>query len=301
MDKDKQTTFLVFNPASLGDLLLCNPLCQNIRLQYPDSRIVFVVNKTFADVARNLKDVDDVVVFDKKGEHKGIFGLIKFIISFKYRGACCSFLTYSNIRNFIVALLSGSKRILSHDKNLGRMCERHSRMLKNYSGKDVENLPMVYVQEKVDDNKFDFINDKYVVICPVCENTDKDVPSEVTSNVIKELKSRGYKVVFTGLGEYAINYAKSLKVEESDFINLINKTSVNGLADVLKKSLGLISADTGTMHLGCACGIPVVGMFYRDNTIEKWAPDETVYNSKTLFRESDAKIICDNLFALINK
>ena len=301
MGKDKQKTFLVFNTASLGDLLLCNPLCQNIRLQYPDSRIVFVVNRTFADVARKLKDVDDVIIFDKKGEHKGILGLIKFIISFKYKGSCCSFLTYSNIRNYAVALFSGSKRIISHDKNLGRMCERHSRMLKNYSDKDVENLPMVYVSDGVADNKFDFLNDKYVAICPVCENTDKDVPAEVTSNLIKELKNRGYKVVFTGLGDYAMNYAKSLNVEESDFLNLIDKTSVDELAYVLKKSVGLISADTGTMHLGCACGIPVVGMFYRDNTIEKWAPDENIYNSKTLFRENNAQKVCDTLLELTEK
>lgn len=298
MSKDKQKIFLVFNTASLGDLLLCSPLCQNIKLQYPDSKVVFVAGKTFAEVAKNLKDVDDVVIFDKKCEHKGIFGLIKFISSFKYKGSCCSFLTYSNIRNYVAAFFSGSKCIISHDKCLGRMSERHSRMLKNYSGNDVLNLPMVYAPEKIGNNKFDFINDKYVAICPVCENTEKDVPAEVTSNVIKELKNRGYKVVFTGVGDYAINYAKSLNVEDADYINLINKTSINELANVLKDSIGLISADTGTMHLGCACGIPVVGMFYRENTVEKWSPDENIYSSKTLYRVDDAVQICDTLLSL---
>ena len=39
--------FLVFNTAYFGDVLLCNTLCQNIKLIYPDSKVVMVVNKPF--------------------------------------------------------------------------------------------------------------------------------------------------------------------------------------------------------------------------------------------------------------
>lgn len=301
MNKDNQKIFIVFNTAGLGDVLLCNPLCQNIKLQYPDSKVVFVSNKTFSVAAKNQKDVDDVVIYDKKGEHKGILGLIKFIISFKYKGACCSFLTYNNTRNFLIALLSKSRTIIFPEKISGKMCERHSRLLKNYSQNNVLNLPMVYEPEKISENKFGFLNEKYIAICPVCENPEKNIPHNVTSEVIRILKNNGYNVVFTGVGDYTTEYAKKLNINESDYINLINKTSINELAYILKHSNGLISVDTGTMHLGCACGIPVVGMFYRDNTIEKWAPDETIYNSKILFRENNATTICDNLFTLIKK
>ena len=57
--------FLVFNTAYFGDVLLCNTLCQNIKLIYPDSKVVMVVNKPFWEAAKYQKDVDDVVIYDK--------------------------------------------------------------------------------------------------------------------------------------------------------------------------------------------------------------------------------------------
>ena len=80
-------TFLVFNTACFGDNLVCNSLCQNIKRIYPDSKIVFIADKPFAEVAQHQKDVDEVVIYDKKGEHKGLKGFIKFIKDFKYKNA----------------------------------------------------------------------------------------------------------------------------------------------------------------------------------------------------------------------
>ena len=85
-DSDKKV-FLVINTSYFGDVLLCNPLCQNIKNIYPNSKIVFVVDKPFVDAASFQKDVDEVVVYDKRGLHKVIWGFIKFIRDFKYRGA----------------------------------------------------------------------------------------------------------------------------------------------------------------------------------------------------------------------
>ena len=63
---DSQKVFVVFNTACFGDVLVCNSLCQNVKRIYPNSKVVFVVNKPFYDVAKNQKDVDEVIVFDKK-------------------------------------------------------------------------------------------------------------------------------------------------------------------------------------------------------------------------------------------
>ena len=88
--------FLVFNTACFGDVLLCNTLCQNIKRIYPNSKVVMIVNKPFLEAAKYQKDVDDVVVFDKNGEHKGIKGILKFIADFPYKKPFCSFITYTS-------------------------------------------------------------------------------------------------------------------------------------------------------------------------------------------------------------
>lgn len=68
-NNNTEKLFLVFNTACFGDVLLCNALCQNIKLLYPNSRVVFIVNKPYYEAAKFQKDVDDVVIFDKKEEH----------------------------------------------------------------------------------------------------------------------------------------------------------------------------------------------------------------------------------------
>ena len=66
-DKPKeQKIFLVINLSFFGDVLLTNTLCQNIKQEYPDSKIVFLVNKPFYDAAKYQYCVDDVICFDKK-------------------------------------------------------------------------------------------------------------------------------------------------------------------------------------------------------------------------------------------
>ena len=62
----KEKVFLVFNTACFGDVLLCNPLCQNIKNIWPNSKVIFICDKNFKDVAKYQKGVDDVVIYDKK-------------------------------------------------------------------------------------------------------------------------------------------------------------------------------------------------------------------------------------------
>ena len=74
--------FLIFNTACFGDVLLCNSLCQNIKNIYKNSKIVFIVDKQWEEVAKYQECVDEVFIYDKKGVNKGLLGFIKFIKSF---------------------------------------------------------------------------------------------------------------------------------------------------------------------------------------------------------------------------
>ena len=74
-------------------------------------------------------------------------------------------------------------------------------------------------------------------------------------------------------------------------MNLVDKTSIKQLASVLKKSNGLISVDTGTMHLGCALGIPTIAVFYEQTTISNWAPRKELYNSTLISQDQTAENI----------
>ena len=50
-----EKVFLIFNTACIGDMLVTNTLVQNIKAFYPNSKVIFVCNSPFVDVAKYLK------------------------------------------------------------------------------------------------------------------------------------------------------------------------------------------------------------------------------------------------------
>ena len=67
----EEKIFLVFNTACFGDALLCNTLCQNIKINYPDSKIVFICDKPYYEAVKLQQDVDEVVVMINMEKIKG--------------------------------------------------------------------------------------------------------------------------------------------------------------------------------------------------------------------------------------
>jgi ADP-heptose:LPS heptosyltransferase len=60
-----------------------------------------------------------------------------------------------------------------------------------------------------------------------------------------------------------------------DIINLTGKTSLKGLAGLLKKCKLLVSGDSGPVHLACAVGTPVLAIFRNDipaKGAKRWGP-----------------------------
>ena len=85
MTKEKEKIFVIINSYLVGDMLLVNSLVQNIKRLYQNSKVIMLTNKTFYDLSKYQKDVDDVIIWDRHGEHKGILGMFKFIKNFPYK------------------------------------------------------------------------------------------------------------------------------------------------------------------------------------------------------------------------
>lgn len=290
-------TFLIFNTACFGDNLVCNALCQNIKRIYPESKIVFIADKPYAEVAKHQKDVAEVVIYDKRGEHKGLKGLFKFLKSFKYKNAYAAIITYRNVRNYWIALLSHTKHIVKGKKlSLTTISaqEQILNLLKNITKEKLINLPIQYEVNSVLSEDLQALlqkNKKYISICCLTKKPPKDMPLETAIGIIKNL-SEYYEIIYTGVGEKNVKYAKELKKAGCNFIDLTNKTSISDLAIVLQQSEALISVDTGTMHLGYAIGVPTVAVFYEKITLKCWAPDKDIYpHTNVLFKPSSEDII----------
>ena len=112
--KNGEKIFLIINLSYFGDVLLTNTLCQNLKNEYPNSKVVFLVNKPFFEAAKYQYCVDDVICMDKRSEHKGFIGLLKFVLSNKYRNKIfASFIIYGNARGVLISYLLNCKKRIS--------------------------------------------------------------------------------------------------------------------------------------------------------------------------------------------
>lgn len=296
---DNVKNFVVFNTACFGDVLLCNSLCQNIKNIFPEARVVFVCDKNWKDIAKYQKDVDEVVVYDKKGRNKGILGLLKFIKEFPYKNVYASLITYKNERNYVVGKLLKSRFVIPPNKKYkdNNVLERHSLLIESLTNKPIINYPIKYNLPNGIINPLQNIipNEKYIALCCISKNPPKDMPLEMAIDLIKKINSEtSYRVVLTGAGEKSLKYAEDLTNAGVNFINLVNKTTLLELGTVLKDSIGLISVDTGTMHYGYSLGVKTICLFFERKNSHLWGPPIDVYNNTTVLDKNfDVREILD--------
>lgn len=301
---DNNKVFLVFNTAYLGDVLLCNSLCRNIKKAFPNSKVVFVTSAQCEDIAKYQDCVDDVIVYDKKGIHKGIKGLIKFIKDFKYKNIYASFVTYRSNSNYLVAKLLKSRFIqLGIKGNMPIPSQvKHNMLLQPFTNKKVHNLPIKFNLPPDIKNKVkEITNEDYIALCTTSKRIEKDMPVNTAIDLINKINSEtSYKVVFTGAGQSAVEYSNKLKNAGCEFIDLTNRTSILELGAVLKDAKGLISIDTGTLHYGLALDVPVCAVFYEDDKVANWAPDAKIYKSVLIDKDQTSSNIFTKFSELLH-
>lgn len=311
----EEKTFLIVNLSCFGDVLLTNSLCQNLKISYPNSKIIFCVDKPFEDVAKYQKDVDEVIIFDKKDKQKGLLGLIKFAQKNKYKNKIdASFVIYANTRGLILSKLLGAKQIIAGAlkktwliNTPQRKCYTvFNRQISNeylaevISNEESKNLPIKF--EIKEDTKFDIqINkENSIALCLEANNAEKDLPMDIACELIQKLNEDKKTVYLLGSGVSASDYANNLRLNDCSFVDLTNKTDFNQLAKVLTMVKGLISIDTGTMHMACAVNCPVLGIFIKPKTTNMWAPIKTLYKSDVIENDITAENIINKFYTLVN-
>lgn len=311
--------FLIINLSYFGDVLLTNSLCQNIKKNYPDSKIIYIVDKLFIEAALYQDCVDEVFVFDKKKKNKGLFGMLKFVFSFPYRNKIfAAFSIYANERAVILSYLLNSKHRISgsrtinkylltevhnDNKNLCHMQDLNADLLSALTDKKIEIFPIIYNTDKINDEFANSIISKYrgkevFGLCTLSKNQKKDMPIETAVKIVNKLNEDGKTVFYFGAGDLSIKYSEMLKNYGCNFVDFTNKTSISQLGVLIKFCKGMISVDTGTMHLACAVKTPVAVVFYLKDYIKKWAPRKELYKSEIIIDDYSCENIVNKLYSI---
>lgn len=315
MQNNSQKTFLIINSYLLGDMLLVNSLVQNIKRIYKNSKVVMLSSKTLYNIAKNQEGVDEAIVWDRNGEHKGLFNMFKFIKNFPYKNIYAAFPIYGTDRPIILSHLLGAKFVLFRNKknifkyllkkqynfdciNSGDypMQYWHLNLLKGITKEELIDCKIKYNIEK--DTKNLIIEKDYIALCPISSKISKDMPYDTIVDIIKKAEK---KVVILGNGEISRNLSEKLKNENlENLIDLTDKTTLDEAAKVIKDSNGVISVDTGLLHLSYALDKEVVGIFYKAEKTP-FMPDSKMYKSKVITENQNADNILKELKNLIRE
>ena len=127
------------------------------------------------------------------------------------------------------------------------------------------------------------------------------MPVQTCIELIHALNQQGKIPVLLGAGQPSRDYINELYTHHcTEFVNMVDKTSISELGAVLTKCEALISVDTGTMHLGLAVGTPTICLFYisTQEHLDSWAPTN-IYNCKIITQNFSVNNILNKLYQLL--
>jgi len=260
---------------------MTTPALKAIRETFPDAHITVVANPLVAQLFESHPDCNDVIVFDKQGQHSGILGFLRFVAMLRPRKFDCAILFQNAVEAAIMAFLAGiSKRagyitdgrrlLLTHPVPIGDQeralhhTDYYLHMLAQcgVTTRDKQQqlaLAPDEIQWAVDNMP----RGRYAIINPgAAYGSAKRWIPERFAEVADQLADRyGLSIVLSG-GPAEIEIGDDIaKIMQTPHKNVIGKTGVRQMMAILAASSLIVTNDSGPMHVAAAFGVPMVAIF----------------------------------------
>ena len=271
--------------SSLGDILLTFPFVSAIRKKYPKSKIFFVTKSEYADLFSLNKDIDNLLLFDKKND--SLWKLSETIRNEKFDYI---FDLHNNLRSNLVLLFNASKSDklkkysfrkfflvktkINYLKNLPLIRERYSNtskkfnLINNFELKEFVNNYTISINKMYTNNvkdKLPFLRnyEKIVGLCPSARHKTKILPENKLINIGKQLLDNNKVAILIFGDKNESEYCERLKnnLSINHVYNIAGKNSIIETAATLSLCNVVITNDTGLMHLANLLNIPLIAIF----------------------------------------
>lgn len=266
------------------------PALHALREAYPEAKISWLVRKEYAGLINGHKDLDELVIFDRKLFAKFYsFTAIRAIVAFlkKLKRA-----KYDLVIDFQGLLRSGLFTWFTRaPKRVGRLDAREGATLfyTDKIGESEDNIHVIdhylHIVEVITGQKSEFsfslgsdaqalkevsdallqekINvDNYAVLIPAASVDSKCWPSKNYSKLADFLATKySMDTVLVGSSQERASLDVVCENAEARVVNLAGKTSLAQLVELLKKAKIVISNDTGPGQIAQASGAKTLLIF----------------------------------------
>ncbi|WP_435051169.1 lipopolysaccharide heptosyltransferase II [Geoalkalibacter subterraneus] len=265
----------------VGDAVMTTPALSQVRATFPDAEIVVVANPLVAELFQYHPDCDRVLVFDKKSEHQGLGGFIKFCAQLRRERFDLAILFQNAIEAAFMAAWAliprragyktdGRGWLLNYgvpaaDRKHGlHHTEYYLRMVREIglSGGD-DCLKLALTDDEKQWASQQFSGHPWVAVNPGAAygSAKRWIPERFAAVADSLAEKHQVQIVLTGgPGEREIG-ADIENSMHSRPLNLIGQTSVRQMMAVLDRCRLMVTNDSGPMHVAAAFGVPIVAVF----------------------------------------
>ncbi len=258
---------LVVRLSAMGDLILLTGPLRELKKQKPDYEIHLLTTELGHELLSGSTDIDH---FHILSDRAGLFQYLRLLLSLESYDFIFDMQGKAKTQ-FARFILSGSFKTINkqnkerrafvkkrqfRDALTDHVVQKYFALFALYLDLEtpwVEKLRPQLIANPLVFNKQIFDFTKAYVIHPYASQKNKEWPW--AKNLIQELDKEGQSVVIIGQSKEPLN------IELKNGLNLTNKTSPREMIAIIQACKGLLSTDSGPMHIGVAVNKPVWAIF----------------------------------------
>ena len=264
---------IIIQTAFLGDVLLTLPLCAAVKQTLPNARVTFVTTPAAASMLSSVESIDEVVAFDKRGEHstraqqqalaRSLRGTDKTYVLAAHKSWRTALFLRAIDADFSVAFADSPARWIAStavDVPSGlHAAERYLLLLKpllelgTVLPRLEECTPIALAPRSTSS---DHSLQKHVVLAPGSVWKTKQWPAERFRELAQRLVHEGIRVSVIGDASVASVATGIAGVE-----NLAGTTTMMQAASVVAQATILVANDSAPVHLASLQNIPTIAIF----------------------------------------
>ena len=272
---------LIIHTAFIGDIVLSTPLIQKLKDLYPKSEIDYLTLPTNQSVLYNNPNLNEVILYDKKGKDNGIKGFLKILKILKQKKYDYAVIPHRFIKSILLAKLAKIPDIVGFDVATGSslldkkvhydMKKHEVERLLNLVGYEGKKIPVRIYPAKENFVKIEKMlknsgytgkkEQKLILVAPGSQRPEKMWPIEKYREVIQKLKkNENYFIGITGSKsekELPLNFEKDKNV-----IDFRGEISLVEFGALISKADVVVGNDSSPIHIASGFEKPfVIGIF----------------------------------------
>lgn len=274
--------FAILQTAFIGDVALSLPLAQAIRDAIPDSFIAFITTPVSAPLAACASAINEVVIFDKRQQHRGFRGLKSLADEIRKQKIKCVISPHRSLRSTLLSWLihptfsvgfSTAAWSFLYQKRMPYHFSQHEtqRVLSLFevvSGITAVHQPPMPIMT-IAANHIEIIDDLWkkngldssstVALAPGSVWATKRWPAAYYTKAAQELHKKGFRVVAIG-GKEDRQICEEIS-SRAGVISLAGLTTLPQTLQLLKRCRALLTNDSAPAHLARLVGTPSITVF----------------------------------------